>query len=222
MVDLKNIFNEFVDESDDFQNNGVVDPKLNLYPCVYAEDQEAVSVIEPDFKQGPWIAGGAALKWYQYQPVSESDIDVFCKDAKQAQAVIDRIKSYNRYNVKHQSENAVTISYHRRDNWGQSWTIQVITRRYFPNCQSVIDSFDLTVCQVATAGTEWILGEHTARDIRERTLRFRGDLQPDAVKRLVKYWTYGYHPVEGTIELIQNNRQANWKFASDGDYENIF
>jgi hypothetical protein len=222
MVDLSKIFNEFIDEGDNFQSNGVTDPQLNLYPCVNKDDHEPVSVIEPDLDKGPWIAGGAALKWFRDQPVGESDIDVFCRDAEQAQAVIDRVKSYNRFNVKHESANAVTIDYHRRDDWDTKWTIQVITRRYFSDIHSVIDSFDLTVCQVATTGTEWILGDLTARDIREQNLRFRGDLQPDALKRLVKYWTYGYRPVAGTISSIQNNNESNWKFSSDGDYENAF
>jgi hypothetical protein len=222
MIDLKNIFNEFIDECDTYQTSGNVSAKLNFYPCVSINDQEPVSIIEPDFEQGPWIAGGAALRWYQRLPVGESDIDVFCKDSRQAQSVIDKIKSYNRFNVKHESDNAITIEYHRKDDWATSWTIQIITRRYFSSLREVIDNFDITVCQIGTCGREWLTAPPTARDIREHNLRFTGKLHPTSVKRLTKYWVYGFRPVEGTLENLVLDANVKWKFDDIGDYDNAF
>lgn len=193
------------------------------FPCVHKEDSEPLSIIWPDVQRGPWIAGGAALRWYQGLPVGESDIDVFCANAKQAADVIERIKSYGRYSVKFESENAVTLTYNSKDDWSKHWTIQIITRRYFSSLKEVIDNFDITVCQVGTAGNDWILGPSTARDIREHNLRFVMPLQPDALKRLTKYWAYGYRPVEGTIEAIQSNPVAKWQFGAETeDYQNAF
>ena len=192
------------------------------YPTIHIDDIEAVSIIEPDLRKGPWIAGGAALRWYQGQPVGDSDIDIFCRDARQAQAVVDRIKSFGRFQIKHESENALTITYHSPDNWGNSRTLQIITRKYFSSLQEVIDNFDITVCQIGTTGTEWVMNPFTARDIRERNLRFVDPLMPDTVKRLTKYWVYGYRPVPGTIEAIQNNPNARWAFSYEGDYDNAF
>lgn len=189
------------------------------YPTIHITDLEPVSIILPDEKQGPWIAGGACLRWYQGQPVGDSDIDVFCANARQAQGVIDTIKSYGRYSVKHTSENATTLYYSPKDLVGNvDWVIQVITKRYYADMQEVIDNFDLSVCQIATAGEQWMLGEHTARDVREKNLRMRLPLAPDAVKRLVKYWTYGYRPVDGMMEAIIANPEGNWKFNPGEDY----
>ena len=65
---------------------------LFLYPTVHYEDQLLVNIISPDLKDGPWIAGGACLRWFQNQPVGEhSDIDVFCKNEKQAQKLIKKL-----------------------------------------------------------------------------------------------------------------------------------
>ena len=47
-------------------------------------------------------------------------------------------------------------------------------------------------------------------------------LQPDAAKRLAKYWTYGYRPVPGLLEAVQNNPIGKTEFQIDGDYENAF
>lgn len=190
-------------------------------PCCHNEDQEPVTIIWPDAKHGPWIAGGAALRWYQGLPVGENDIDIFCSSAEQVQQVIDNIKSYGRFSTKFESENAITLSYHGKDGL-KYWTLQIIKRRYFKDLQDVLDSFDITVCQIATGGQEWVMGKHTARDIREMNLRMNIPLQPDAAKRMAKYWTYGYRPVEGLLEAVQTNPVAKKEFTNDGDYENAF
>lgn len=220
---MNNIFN-----FDDFcavDNRIKIDSQKEVdiveFATIHFADSEPASIIWPDDKDGPWIAGGACLRWYQGQPVGENDIDVFCRDSIQAQQVIDKIKSYGRYQVKFESENAVTISHHTKDH-KNSWTIQVITRRYFKSLQEVIDSFDITVCEIGTGGNSWLLNSQTARDIRERNLRFKLPLQPDAPKRLTKYWVYGYRPVEGTIEQICNNPNTRWAFSETEDYQNAF
>lgn len=195
---------------------------LDLYPTVPIGDREAVAVIEPNFEHGPWIAGGAPLRWYQDLLVGDSDIDVFCRDVRQAQRTIEQVKNYGRFVSKHQSDNAVTLKYFKKDDISVSWNIQIIVRRYFNSLQDVLDHFDMTVCQIGTTGKEWILNPSTAQDIREKNLRFNYPLHADALKRLTKYWTYGYRPVPGTIESIQNNPDAVWNFEHDGDYENAF
>ncbi len=190
------------------------------FPTVHVDDSEPLSIIWPDIKRGPWIAGGACLRWYQGQPVGNSDIDVFCRSPQQAAKLIDEIKSYGRFYVKFQSENAVTIEYHNKDDHNKKWTIQVITKRFFNSAQEVIDNFDITVCEIATAGNQWIMNEQTARDIREKNLRFKLPLHPDAPKRLTKYWVYGYRPVPGTIDEICNCPTTRWAYEPGEDYHN--
>lgn len=191
------------------------------YPCVHKDDLEPVSLIEPDMDRGPWIAGGAVLRWYQDQKVGENDIDVFCSSLEQANSIIDRLKSFGRYSVRFQSENAETFSYNSNVK-NDTWVIQVIKRRYFTSLQDVLDNFDMSVCQIGTAGNEYVLGKDTARDIREKNLRMKYPLQPDAAKRMVKYWTYGYRPVDQLIDDVRNNPSAKQVFTHDEDYQNAF
>ena len=221
---LFDIFNDFESISNSQRIDSQKEVNLAEFATVHRADLEPLTIIWPDDRNGPWIAGGACLRWYQGQPVGESDIDVFCRDSVQAQYVIDEIKSYGRFTVKYESENAVTLEYYSKSTSIETkrWTIQVITRRYFKSLQEVIDNFDITVCQVGTGGNSWLLNPQTARDIRERNLRFRMPLQPDAPKRLTKYWTYGYRPVEGTVEAICNNPNTRWAFREDEDYHNAF
>ena len=221
MNSIFKIFDDFDEINRSQKINSQKELELTEFATVHKADSEPATIIWPDDKNGPWIAGGAALRWYQGQPVGENDIDVFCRDSIQAQYVIDQIKSYGRYQVKFESENAVTLSHHTKD-YNNVWTIQVITRRYFKSLQEVIDSFDITVCEIGTGGNSWLLNSRTAQDIRERNLRFKLPLQPDAPKRLTKYWVYGYRPVEGTIEQICNNPNTRWSFTETEDYQNAF
>lgn len=212
---LEELFSDMQTES--VNRDKTVD--IHKYPTISYKDAEPVNIIKPS-KNGPWIAGGACLRWYQDQPVRESDIDVFCNSKEQAQHLISEVKSWGRYSNRFTSDNATTLDYFAKDSSHgvERWTIQIITKRYYTNMQEIIDNFDLSVCQIATDGDSWVLGKHTARDIRERNLRMEMPLMPDALKRLTKYWTYGYRPVPGLLEAVQNNPIARWEFSPEEDY----
>jgi hypothetical protein len=218
MKNFIDIFSDFASES--------ASPKIPLtvrsFKTIHRNDWEPVSIINPNIDIGPWIAGGAPLRWWQNQPVSESDIDIFCRDAIQAQEVIERITSQGRYSKKYESENAVTLLYWNEKDYNTQWTLQVIKKKYYKSLKEVISGFDITVCEIGTCGNEWELGIFTARDIHNKVLNFKVPLQPDALKRLIKYWVYGYEPMSGTIEAIQNNPQGKWEYTIDEDYNNAF
>ena len=199
---------------------------INKYPTVPESDWPALDVIQPNAKDGPWIAGGACLKWYQGQPVNMSDIDVFFRDAFQLRRAMNRIEDTKRFYIRYRSENAITYEYTTESDSVEDvrtvFTIQLIQHKYFNSMEEVINRFDFSVCQVSTCGTEWVLGEHTARDIRTRSLRAVGDIKGDIAKRLTKYWIYGYRPVDGLINDIINDPNTKYKFEQDGDYHNAF
>lgn len=215
MTNLTDIFSAWA-EAGSMSLNGDKEVTIVTYPTVNPADWEPANVVEID-EEGPWIAGGACLRWYQDLPVGGSDLDVFCRSPKQAGDAIDRIKSWNRYHKKAETANATTFEYWNKDN-DSRWTIQVITKKFYNNMQEVVDNFDISVCQIATDGESWLLGKHTAKDIREKNLRMVEPLHPDALKRLTKYWIYGYRPVDGLIPAIQNNPIGRWEFNPSEDY----
>lgn len=189
----------------------------HFFNTIHPTDTEPAYLVRADMKKGPWIAGGAVMRWYEGKPVSSSDIDVFCYDAKQADAVIARVKRTGRCSVAHESDNAVTLKY-----WADgmqpisAWTVQIIRRDFFKDAQSVIDRFDISVCKILTDGYNVVLGEYTARDLRSKTLRMNMPLRNDAAKRYIKYLTYGYRPVDGLHDAIINSPDSMWAFNSDG------
>lgn len=225
MFNLQDIFTEF--------NSKKYEPSINVkqfernlsyakFNTIPIDDTIPVFVIEPDINNGPWIAGGAPLQWYQNKSVKQGDIDVFCRNKKQADDVIKRVLAHSSRgagSATFQTDNATTIEFGDPIEKMDSWKIQVITCKYFNSIEEVIKSFDITVCQVATCGYEWIVGPQTVKDINQKSLRFNR-YTPDSVKRLTKYWCYGYTPVNGTLSEIMNN-QPKWDFSNDEEYANI-
>ena len=57
---------------------------------VHKDDQEIVDILQLNIHNGPWIAGGAVLNWFNDTPV-QSDIDVFCRSEAQAKQLLKRI-----------------------------------------------------------------------------------------------------------------------------------
>ena len=194
---------------------------LMTLPCVPGADKEPVSVIEPDIEYGPWIAGGACIKWHQSQVVAHSDIDIFCKNQKQANDVVARIKGYNRSEIICQTKNATTLRYFACGSDIKYWVLQVITVNFYERIEDIIATFDISVCQIATAGTEWVLGPTTIKDLKNNVLRFIGRPRSCSLKRLLKYWSYGYIPLEGTLERIQQSPETIWSYENDDVYENF-
>lgn len=202
---------------DDFFNQPEK-PKVKDYPLVFPVDQEPIRVICPT-PQGPFIAGGACLQWYQQKPVDQADIDIFCVDRHQVNELKQRLHDQADVQEKYHTENALTYYYVSKQNRKNNWTVQIITKRYADSLQDVVDNFDISVCQIGTDGDRWVMGKHTASDIRNKVLRMNYPLQAQAAKRLVKYCSYGYRPVDGLIEDIVHNNISTWKFTAMEEYE---
>ena len=115
---------------------------------VSAEDRELVGTyIKPDLQHGPWIAGGAVLRWYQNKPVGDHDVDVFVKNDEQFNQVKNNIINKLNGTILFDSDNATTYKvYINRDT---PYEIQLI-KHYCDSLKDCLDRFDFTVCKIST------------------------------------------------------------------------
>lgn len=179
---------------------------------IHSDDASLVSLISPDMDRGPWIAGGAVLAWYQGLPVGpDQDIDVWCSSENQAKRLIKDLTPYTC--AKIETDNACTL----RIN-DSTKTIQVITRIFPKSVEEVLNTFDISVCQIATDGRYYKLGPLTARDINNKHLRIVTP-NTNSLKRVLKYWIYGYNPLPETLELLTNSAIIRWGENKSDDYE---
>jgi len=189
-------------------------------PAFLVSDNEidvvSLLLIKPDLEKGPWIAGGAPLNWWNNTPLhSQTDIDVWFKNKEQYDNLYNYLKSFADIDVVYESDNASTflLSYNNKHR-----KIQLIKKSFSNTPSEVISKFDITVCQILTDGTTYILGSTTAADIRSKTLRMNTPLHPEAIKRAAKYMCYGYRPEPELFEELVNNPIQVNEFNISGDY----
>jgi hypothetical protein len=206
-------------------NDNVLDffkePRKEKHSTVHEDDRAVVNLIDPEITNGPWIAGGAVLNWYNNEPIDYSDIDVFFKDQKQFDITFGNLMK-NHANMVYNSDNAITL--HILVN-NQTKRVQLIRKNWFQNAETVISKFDFTVCQLVTDGRNIVLGEHTAEHIKNKQLCLTDkEVNKDIIKRLIKYVTYGYAPDPKMVQsILDNTEDFNWTFnGTESDYDGAF
>lgn len=141
-----------------------------------------LSKIPLDLTTGPWIAGGAALSAWTGDIVN--DVDVYFPHEIGHDATLAVLREVRE--ITFVSDNATTL---KRDN---AITIQLIKQPHV-NIKSVLDSFDFTVCQIATDGAGNFVGTAQAfADIAEKRLRVNKFVKEKFLSRWAKYNLYGY------------------------------
>lgn len=193
-------------------------------------DKNIIHLIDPNLVNGPWIAGGAALKWYKKQEVGRSDVDVFFRDQHQYNRLLKLLRYYagdnedifkskfsnnHNYTKLHESTNATTYGccgHH----------VQLIHKRFYSSLDEVLDHFDFTICQIGTDGQEWyVTNPQILEHIDQQKLVVNRFMPETILKRFFKYWTYGYHPDRELVERIQSCTDLNVNFANSNDYDAI-
>lgn len=181
---------------------------------IHHRDRALASIIKPNLEHGPWIAGGAALRWYQNLPVGKHDIDVFVNNSEQLATLNIRILDELHGHKIFDSEFAVTYGCFFDNN---EYKIQLI-KRHFASLEACLNNFDLTVCTIATDGDTWVKGQYFDRDLATRSIVFQNGITKDCIKRVVKYSIYGYEASAELLDEIYNDDQLQVEFKDDDDY----
>lgn len=180
-------------------------------PCTDHPIKRLLALIKPNMELGPWIAGGAGLRWYQGLTTDSSDIDVWFRNRIQFEQVFNILTSYVKYfALVCKTENAVTLRFtiptedrSTDQPYPDYFDIQLISKHFFMTPEDIINYFDFTICQVVTDGEQVVLGPRTHYDIKHNILRFSGEINPKlAVRRFTKYLCRGYRPVDGMLAQI--------------------
>jgi len=141
--------------------------------------------------EGCWVAGGAVRSWFTGEKTS--DIDVFAKDEK---TLLSFASANNLNEVVQEAEKLITYKY--------SPPVQLI-KRYYPDVEATLDSFDFVICQFAWDGKKI----YTTQEAIVSTLRkhlgvhkIQKEFALDSLRRMVKYVKKGYTPCMGTLRDV--------------------
>lgn len=192
----------------------------NRMTYVHDKDKALIKLLDLDINNGPWLAGGAVLSWYNNNPVGLGDFDLFFKDLKQFDEMFGRLMR-NHATIIYTSENALTLHLTIDDDVKR---LQLIRKRYFNSAEEILSSFDFTICQLATDGYSVVSANKTHEHIKDKRIVLTGPPSRSVIKRIIKYTSYGYTPDKELIQSILDDPDScDWEFNNvDENYENAF
>ncbi len=144
---------------------------------------------------GPWIAGGALRRSLVGGPLN-TDVDYFFADESQRKSFEDSLPALGWKPV-------------RRSESVSTWTkddepkLQCVAIAYYSGPESVIDSFDFSICQFVTDGIRLWCGEHSLWDLaRKRLVLHKLTYGVATMRRLLKYMAQGFTACGGVMADI--------------------
>lgn len=204
IIESFNSFNSF------FKSDDVLE-------IVHPQDRKIVDYLELN-KFGAVIAGGAALSWYQKQAVDTKDIDVWFRKQKSHMLMTEFLKESTKV---FSSDNADTYKIEIDD---KEYRVQLIHNAPFQSPVDLVETFDITVSQIATDGYTWWYSDQFLADLKNNRLRITKS-HHGSLKRLIKYWSYGFQPRDEDLKLILENPDTKWDFETGSfvdDYDHAF
>ncbi len=165
----------------------------------------AISVIKPNF-DGPWLAGGSIRRMIDGD-TTQSDYDVFFASRIQLHLWLDRIKIHDNIIKIDERQDNTTIVLKEGEH---TFEIQAIHVAFYNNIEQVIDSFDFTICQFATNGTQLYTGKYSLYDLGKKRLVVHRITYPIAsMRRMIKYTKQGFYACSGCMETFLREVVAN-------------
>ncbi len=168
------------------------------------------SLVELDMNTGPWLAGGQVRRVISDLPLTQGDWDIWCADKDQFNRIFEKIKSTYNTRLVFSSQNAITFEVWIRDektNEAGTYKIQLIKRIFFDTPESVLDSFDITICQLLTDGYTIKYGLTTKEDLENNRIRLVDPSYDISTKgmfhRILKYVAYGFKPDQELVNRLK-------------------
>lgn len=169
--------------------------------------------LELDMENGPWLAGGAVRKLYFKEMIGNSDWDIWFSSMNQYQNTLSKIENLRIADLKHTSSNAKTFQL-------DGHKVQLINRNFYPSVQELLNSFDMTICQFATDGAKFKVGDESIQDCQNKIIRIRKNIiNPGIMKRITKYIVYGFYPTQEILNQIESNKDIIQFHVSGSEYD---
>jgi hypothetical protein len=182
--------------------------KMIKLPEIPQNEKFLLDMIQPDLYTGPWIAGGAVLRWLDQKPLDNHDLDVFCRTSEQYLNISEKLSTLFAMHIitdssiscirQHDSANAVTWKI-TKDNTSRN--VQVIKRPRLM-LSELFGAFDIRVCRMATDGVGVIAAPGAWEDFQNRQITVNLPAHTHCIQRIVKYMCYGYNPSWDVLQHI--------------------
>lgn len=168
---------------------------------------------------GPWIAGGALRQCITNNPLS-TDIDVFFASEEQRLTITRALSTNPRATKAFTTTTAETWTVKTTiDETEKTVKIQLVFIDYYPTVEALIDTFDFTMCQIATTDIQTcVVGPFTLMDITKNRLMVHRITYPiSTLRRLLKYSKQGFTVCDTTLGTLATAVADNPRLADKMD-----
>lgn len=201
---------------------------MSQYPHIKDSDLfRVLKQLPPLSVYGPWVAGGSVWRTINKEPLEKCDIDIFFQSQEQHDEVVRKMNSLpHSNNIVKETKNKWNTVYkchiHERKFFDKTIDVQFINMNFHPNLESLLDSFDLSVCQFGYDGESLRFGTKSLEDLAAKRIRLHSLRLPKTMlKHLHKYLSNGFTiSSEETRELTYRLMTMNcWKNSDKPDYD---
>lgn len=142
-----------------------------------------------------WVAGGSLRDYFLAEISQKTDIDLFFPDAEQAELCKKALVAIGAKEV-FSSGNSIRFRHKGK-------VFDVVHKYFRPTPQELIDTFDFTICQLATDGEQIYHAPSTFIDLAKRQLMFNNSQFPaNSIWRLSKYLMKGFKVCTGEVQKV--------------------
>lgn len=177
---------------------------------------ELIDSLNLDIQHGPWIAGGAAISLYTKQVIH--DIDVYVTN-RQQQLDLEQL-FVDKHTITYESENALSVNVELVKD--ERHKVQLIRKGLYKKIEEVFDTFDFSVCQIATDGKgNFVATPQALADLGTKRLRVAHFSPASFMPRWAKYTMYGFElpPIEFADYVSKiNDTQFNDIYKFNNSY----
>lgn len=165
---------------------GTLDYEFNGHPFDLIEGVDAI------------VAGGYMTYLHSKGKFNYNDIDIYFMNLKALDEVCKRLKTTGWARTEDSPTNC--------ENWIRfgSKMVQLISGFCYKDPFHVIDSFDLTCCQIASNGKKVFFHQNAIKDIDDGVINIHRLTNKDRTyQRVIKYGVKGFNPTpETTVKLV--------------------
>ena len=199
--------------------NKFVEERINKESPQYLYFNAVLSAYTPAIKDYGWLAGGAIRRLISGQNL-DSDFDFFFKSKEKFDEFYVGIKGDKNLLIKKETKTDTNIKI-ELDILGEAGILyknviyQLINISYYENAEALINTFDYTLCQIATDGDSLYCGDLTLWDIAGKQIVVNKLTYPvPSMRRLLKYTAQGYYACNGALtkflqEVIKEPAKVN-------------
>lgn len=157
-------------------------------------DKEIIEFLFKEFGSTKFFIAGGALKSLLMNAKHSSDYDIFCDNASVLEELKTQVEKLGGKLVK-STDLHHTYSFPYQE---KQLVLQLI-KIYGPP-ESIIDSFDFTICQLITNGDSLWVGPYTLWDLAwKRLVIHKITYGASTLRRFIKYTKQGFYACQGAM-----------------------